>query len=52
MKMGLFWSVFWMRTGPERLVRPFQKILAEAAFKKAMNLDTMAVVHSTISAYK
>jgi hypothetical protein len=40
------------RTGPDRLVGPFQKILAEdhmyynyyaieSAFKKAMNLDTM-----------
>jgi len=61
--MGLFWSVFWTRTGPERLVGPFQKILAEdhmyynhyaieSAFKKAMNLDTMAVVHFAISACK
>ncbi len=52
-----------MRTGPERLVGPFQKILAEdhmyynhyaieSAFKKAMNLDTMAVVHFAVSACK
>jgi len=50
-------------TGPDRLVGPFQKILAEDhmyynhyaiefAFKKAMNLDTMAVVHFAISACK
>ncbi len=62
-KMELFWSVFWTRTGSERLVGPFQKILTEdhmyynhyaieSAFKKAMNLDTMAVVHFAISACK
>ena len=62
-KIGSFWSVFWTRTGPERLVGPFQKILAEdhmyynpyaieSAFNKAMNLDTMAVVHFARSACK
>lgn len=51
------------RSDPDRLVGPFQKILAEdhmyynhyaieSAFKNAMNLDTMAVVHSAISACK
>ena len=61
--MELFWSVFRTRTGPERLVGPFQKILEEEhmyynhyaiefAFKKPMNLDTMAVVHFAVSTCK
>jgi len=52
-----------VRTGPDRLAGPVQKILAEDqmyynhyaiefAFKKATNLDTMAVVHFAISACK
>lgn len=52
-----------MRTGHERLVGPFQKILAEdhmyynhyaieSAFKKTMNLDIMAVVYFAVSACK
>ncbi len=51
------------RTGPDRLVGSFQKILAEdhmyynhyaieSAFKKAMNLDIMTVVHFAINACK
>jgi len=62
-KWGHVWTCFCERTGPDRLVGPFQKILAEdhmyynhyaieSAFKKAMNLDTMAVVHFAVSACK
>ncbi len=51
------------RNVPDRLVGPFQKILAEdlmyynhyaieSAFKNAMNLDTMAVVYFDIKVYK
>jgi len=59
----MFGRALCERTGLDRLVGPFQKILAEdhmyykngaieSAFKKAMNLDTMAAVHFAISACK
>jgi hypothetical protein len=60
---AMFGRALCERTGPDRLVGPFQKILVEdhiyynhyaieSAFKKAMNLDKMAVVHFAISACK
>jgi len=63
-KMGPFWEhLFAARCASGWLAGPVQKILAEDhtyynhyaiefAFKKAMNLDTMAVVHFAISTCK
>ncbi len=62
-KWGYLGGRFCACTGPDWLVGPFQKILAEdhmyynhyaieSAFKKAMNFDIMAVVHFAVSACK